>query len=121
MKGALRHLRNGEKILTNQGNEILIDRKNPAHCIIVISDMSLTPDLDLIGIDTINDFVNYTHSYIHLVDLNELKRIVQAATMLVKNGKNISLIQAFDFYLRERFKIAIKKGNLNIEVLLHIR
>lgn len=120
LKGALRHLRNGGKILANQGNEILINRKNPAHCIIVISDMSLTPDINLIGIDTINDFVNYTHSYIHLVDLNELKRIVQAATMLVKNGKNISLIQAFDFYLRERFKIAIKKGNLNIEVLLHI-
>ena len=120
LKGAIRYLRTGGQILTKQGEEIIIDKEKTAHCIIIISDLSLTPDINLININSIKDFSNYTNAYLHLVDLCELKRIVQASTILKKECKNLSLIQIFDFYLRERFKIAKENGNLNINILLSI-
>jgi len=118
LKGCIRHLRNGTQVFTLQGEEIQLERTKPAHCLIIVSDLSLVPIDSLIDINVIKEFMSATNSYLHLVDPSELKRIVQAVSIISSKSKNVSLIQAFDFYLLERAKISIQKGTLNIEVLL---
>ena len=117
LKGGVRHLKNGTKVFSLNGDEIAIERTNPAHCLIIVSDLSLIPKDSLIDINVIKEFMSTTKAYMHLVDPSELKRIVQAANMISAKSRNISIIQAFDFYLLERAKISIQKKTLNIEVL----
>lgn len=117
LKGGIRHLHNGIQVFSKQGNEIQIERTKPAHCIIIVSDLSLIPINSLIDLKVIKDFMRETKSYIHLVDPSELKRIVQAANMIASSNKSITIIKAFDYYLLERAKISIQKETLNIEVL----
>lgn len=118
LKGCMRQLRNGTKVFSLHGEEIKLERAKPAHCIIIVSDLSLIPNDSLIDLNVIKKFMGTTQSYIHLVDPSELKRIIQAANIISSSSRNISLIQAFDYYLLERAKISIQKETLNIEVLL---
>lgn len=120
LKGAVRQLKQGTPIFTKQRELIEIDRTKAAHCIIIVSDLSLVSNDTLIDSNAIKDFITTTNCFIHLIDLCELKRIVQAANMLSSRSEKVSTIQAFDSYLIDREKIAIKKGTLNTQVLLKL-
>lgn len=120
LKGAVRQLKQGTPIYTKQRELIEIDRTKDTHCIIIVSDLSVVSNNCLIDSNAIKDFITTTNCFIHLIDLCELKRIVQAANMLASRSTKHSTIEVFDFYLREREKIAIKEGSLNIHVLLKL-
>ena len=120
LKGAIRQLKLGTPIYSASGNEISVERTIPAHCLIVVSELKLVPKTSIIGLDAIKDFMISTQAYIHLVDPSELMRIVQAADIIFSNSNKISKMEAFDFYLLERAKIALEKETLNIEVILRV-
>lgn len=66
----------------------------------------------------LTDFIKETGGFIHLLDIFELLRIVQAAEMISSRSLNITSIMAFDYYLIERAKKCKEVGTLCIEILL---
>jgi hypothetical protein len=118
LKGAVRQIKLGTCIKTISGETIEIEREKPAHCIILIPDMELISNSENLGLNTIQDFMEKTNSYIHLVDISELVRIVQAASMISSNSKSVTKIMAFDYYLLKRAKIAVNAKTLCVNVLL---
>ena len=118
LKGAVRQLKFGTSIYSTSGNEISVEREKPAHCLIVVSELMLVPKTNIIGLEVMKNFMVSTQAYIHLVDPSELMRIVQAADIISSSSSKVSKIEAFDFYLLERAKMAMEKETLNIGVVL---
>jgi len=88
------------------------------HAIVLIPDLDLIDDPDVVGSRIINEFANATKSYLHLLDISELLRVVQAAEMISAHSLAATRMEAFDGYLIERFRRAIEVGSLRIEILL---
>ena len=59
-----------------------------------------------------------TGGLLHLLDIAELLRIVQAAEIIATRGTKTTPMMAFDYYLMERAKKTLDAGTLCIEVLL---
>jgi hypothetical protein len=59
-----------------------------------------------------------TGGFLHLLDIAELLRIVQAAEIIAARGTKTTPMMAFDYYLVEQFEKAITVGTLCVEVLL---
>ncbi|MFA6187352.1 MAG: hypothetical protein WC770_09135 [Phycisphaerae bacterium] len=118
LKGGIRQLRNGVTVTSTSGFIIDVERTQPVHAIVMVPDLDLIEDRKAFGLSMIEDFFKDTHSFIHLVDIAELLRIVQAAEIIASHGKQTTPMMAFDYYLIERAKKSYDAGTLCIEVLL---
>jgi hypothetical protein len=118
LHGGIRRLKNGTKIVSKDGLELNVERTQPVHGIILIPDLDLIDDHNAYGHELIKDFMENTGGFLHLLDIAELLRIVQAVEMISAHGTNTTHMMAFDFYLMERAKKAYEVGTLCIEVLL---
>ena len=88
------------------------------HGIVLIPDLDLIQDREAYGLTFIKKFMETTNSFLHLLDIAELLRIVQAAEMIAARGTKTTPMMAFDYYLVERAKKTLAAGTLCIEVLL---
>ena len=88
------------------------------HGIVLIPDLDLIEDREAYGLPFIKEFMKATGGFLHLLDIAELLRIVQAAEMIVARGTKTTPMMAFDYYLIERAKKTLMAGTLCIEVLL---
>jgi hypothetical protein len=88
------------------------------HAIILIPDVDLIEDRHAYGLRLIQEFMTATGGFLHLLDIAELLRIVQAAEMIAARGTKTTPMMAFNYYLIERAKKAREAGTLCIEVLL---
>jgi len=104
-------------VTTASGVEIEVTRNQPAHAIILIPEMDLIQDRAALGQSMIKSFMRETGSYIHVLDVSELLRIVQAAEMISSRSEKVTAMMAFDGCLIERAKRADKAGTLCIEIL----
>lgn len=53
---------------------------------------------------------------LHILDVAELLRVVQAA-VIISSKNNVSLMAAFDYYLMERFKRAFAMDRIYFEMI----
>lgn len=118
LKGGIRQIRRGTTVTTTSGSTIDVEREQPAHGIILIPDLGLVTDRTAFGAPMIRDFMKSAGSFIHILDVAELLRVVQAAEIIYSRGKTVTLMMAFDYYLIERAKKAYEVDTLCIEVLL---
>ena len=118
LKGAIRQLKSGVIINSLKGEEINIERNQPLHSIVLIPELDLIQDRKMFGKTLIQDFINSTGGFIHILDLTELLRIVQAAEMISERYPKVTKMMAFDYYLIERAKKASEVGYLGIEMLI---
>lgn len=118
LRGAVRALRSGVPITSQQGHSLCVERERPAHAIVLIPDLELVEDRSAYGIDFMQELMGTTGGFAHLLDVSELLRIVQAAEMIVERSTAITQMMAFDYYLIERAKKSVEAGTLCIEVLL---
>jgi hypothetical protein len=118
LRGGIRQLKAGTPITALSGAPLDVERTQPVHGIILIPDLDLVQDHDAYGLPFIEDFMRATGGFIHLLDVSELLRIVQAAEMIAKRGQRTTPMMAFDYYLMERAKKTLDAGTLCIEVLL---
>jgi len=88
------------------------------HGIVLIPDLDLVENRDAYGLPFIQEFMRSTGGFLHLLDISELLRVVQAAEMIAARGTKTTPMMAFDFYLVERVKKTLAAGTLCIEVLL---
>lgn len=118
LRGAIRRLKGGTPVVSKTGVALDIERTQPMHGVVLVPDFDLIEDRDAYGIPFIKEFMQATGGFLHLLDIAELLRIVQAAEMIAARGTKTTPIMAFDFYLMERVKRTLLAGTLCIEVLL---
>ncbi|MBL8389237.1 MAG: hypothetical protein JNK17_13580 [Hydrogenophaga sp.] len=121
LRGAIRKIKDGAPVTTRSGAPIDVERSQPAHAVVLIPEFGLIEDEANFDPEFIADFMKATGGFIHLLDLAELLRVVQAAEMLSRGSTKITKLMAFDYYLIERAKHAHKAETLCIEVLLHLQ
>lgn len=121
LRGAIRKIKEGVPITTKSGTPIDVERSQPAHAVVLIPEFDLIENKASLGPEFITDFMKATGSFIHLLDLAELLRVVQAAEMLSRGSIKITKLMAFDYYLMERAKHVHDAETLCIEVLLHLQ
>ncbi len=118
LRGGIRRLKDGTPVTSKAGVLLDIERTQPMHGIVLIPDLDLIEDRAAYGLPFIQEFAKATGGFLHLLDIAELLRIVQAAEMIAARGTKTTPVMAFDYYLIERVKKTIKAGTLCIEVLL---
>lgn len=118
LRGGIRRLRDGTLVTSKAGVQLNVERSQPIHAIVLIPDLDLIEDRNAYGIQLIREFMTATGGFLHLLDIAELLRIVQAAEMIAARGTKTTPMMAFDYYLMERAKKTREAGTLCIEVLL---
>lgn len=118
LRGAVRKLQQGAPVFDKSGAQLAVDRTQPVHAIVLVPDFDLIQDPHRYGKQFIADFMQATKGFLHLLDIAELLRVVQAAEMIAKRGTTTTPMMAFDYYLIERAKKTLIADMLSIEVLL---
>jgi hypothetical protein len=120
LRGAARQIQLGMPVFDRSGVELGLNRNQPVHAIVLVPDFDLIEDPGRYGKEFITDFMSGTKGFLHLLDIAELMRVVQAAEMIARRGNSVTQMMAFDYYLVERAKKTLEAGMLSIEVLLSI-
>lgn len=121
LRGGIRRLKEGVPVTTRAGSSIDVERSKPAHAIVLIPEFDLIENQGHYGPAFIVDFMQATGGFIHLLDLAELLRVVQAAEMISRGSETVTPLMAFDYYLMERAKLTHDAGTLCIQVLLRMQ
>lgn len=121
LRGSIRRLKEGAPVTTRTGSPVEVERSKPMHAIVLIPEFDLIENQEQYGLAFIADFMDATGCFIHLLDLAELLRVVQAAEILSIGSKKVTRLMAFDYYLMERAERTRDAGTLCIEVLLRMQ
>jgi len=121
LRGGIRKVKAGTPITDTKGNPVEIERTQPIHAIVLIPDLDLVEDRENYGLQYIHNFMKDTGGFLHLLDIAELLRMVQAAEMIAARGTGTTPIMAFDYYLLERTKMSLKQENLCFGMLLRFQ
>lgn len=121
LRGSIRRLKEGVPVTTRAGSSIDVERSKPAHAVILIPEFDLIENQENYGPAFIADFMEATGGFIHLLDLAELLRVVQAAEMISRGSEKITPLMALDYYLMERAERTRDAGTLCIQVLLRMQ
>lgn len=121
LRGGIRRLKEGVPVTTRAGSSIDVERSKPAHAIVLIPEFALVENQGQYGPAFIADFMEATGGFIHLLDLAELLRVVQAAEMISRGSGKVTPLMAFDYYLMERAERTRDAGTLCIQVLLRMQ
>lgn len=90
LKGGIRQIKGGAFVSSASGSLIDVEREKPAHCIVMVPDLDLIKDLDSSGVQMMHEFMETTGGFIHLLDIVELFRVVQAAQMISSRSDNVT-------------------------------
>lgn len=118
LRGGMRKIKNGIAVTSEEGVVIDVERTRPIHGIVLIPDLDLIRKKDVYGLPLIQEFMDETGGFLHLLDIAELLRVVQAAEMIMARSTNTTLMMAFDYYLIERVKKTMEARTLAIEMLI---
>ena len=118
LRGSIRRLKEGVPVTTCAGSPVNVERSKPTHAIVLIPEFALVENQKHYGPTFIAEFMEATGGFIHMLDLVELLRVVQAAEILSKGSTKVTPLMAFDYYLMERAKRTRDAGTLCIQVLL---
>lgn len=121
LRGSIRRLKDGVPVTTRAGSSIDVERSKPAHAVVLIPEFDLIENKENYGLAFIADFMEATGGFIHLLDLAELLRIIQAAEMISRGSKNVTPLMALDYYLMTRSERTRDAGTLCIQVLLRMQ
>jgi hypothetical protein len=121
LRGSIRRLKDDVPVTSRSGSLVEVERTKPMHAIVLIPEFSLIEDQRRLGPALIAEFMEATGGFIHLLDVAELLRVVQAAEIISRGSSKITPLMAFDYYLMERAKRTNDAGTLCIQVLLRTK
>lgn len=102
--GAVNAFKRNDLILDNNNNEILVDRTQPPHCIVLITELMPSGEWKEIT-ELLIDAIQQTGAFFHILDFCEL------ITLLKQSSGNPRLI---DYNLMERCKLCLEKRSIFI-------
>jgi hypothetical protein len=118
LRGGIRSLRSGITVTNSAAKPIDIERTKAMHAIVLVPDLTLIESPKDYGRQFIAEFIKETGSFLHILDIAELLRVVQAAEMIAKRSTTLTPIMAFDYYLLQRAEKAMESGSLCLQILL---
>ncbi len=121
LRGSIRRLKDGAPVSTRAGSSIDVERVKPAHAVVLIPEFDLIENQENYGLAFITEFMEATGGFIHLLDLAELLRVVQAAEMISRGSEKVTPLMALDYYLMERAERTRDAKTLCIQVLLRMQ
>ena len=102
--GAAKAFKCGDSLFDDKGNEIIVDRSHPPHCIILITELMFSGNWDHI-INNMIEAMEETGAFFHLLDLREF-------TILLK--KTSGKPEVIDYNLMQRCKLFTDKKSVFI-------
>jgi hypothetical protein len=121
LPGACRNIKRGLRITNPRGEEVIVERSLPIHCVVLVPDLGLLDESDGLGGDFVKDFLKENGAYLHLLDPDALLRSVQHAYMFSKKSKvGMPPIMGFDGALMLRWEEAIKHATPHIDLLMRM-
>lgn len=118
LQGGIRELKLGAVVTSAAGETIDVERSQPFHAIVLVPELDLVDDeAGSINVSTVS-FMKKTGAFLHLLDVAELLRMVQAAEIVASKGKQITLMMALDYYLLSRAEKAAEAKTLRFSMLL---
>jgi len=102
--GATNAFKRGDIILDNANKAIVVDRSQPPHCIVLITELITSGDWNEIA-ELLIDAVQQTGAFFHIIDFREF------ITLLKQSNGDPKLI---DYNLMERCKICLEKRSVLI-------
>lgn len=118
LTGAVRSLTSNLPVLDETGNELKVARTQPVHAIVLVPDLELLANNDAPEFGTLKAFAQGTGGYLHILDIAELLRVIQAAQTLVRYSESSRVIDVFDAYLKQRFILAQENNCAIFNMLL---
>jgi hypothetical protein len=118
LRGGVRRIKDGTPIVNKEGVQLEVERTQPVHAIVMVPDLELITDQSAYSRPLIKEFMARTGGFLHMLDVAELLRVVQAAEMIAERSTSVTPMMAFDYYLMERTKQALKANTLCVRVLL---
>lgn len=120
LRGGIRSLKRNCLITDEDGTELEVEREQPIHAIILVPDLLLLSDAKQFGGEFLRKFTGNTSSFLQILDLAELLRMVQAAEIMEREGSIVTRMMCFDSHLFQRFEVAVKQETPNFGFLLRI-
>ncbi|GIF16611.1 hypothetical protein Ate01nite_66430 [Actinoplanes teichomyceticus] len=103
LAGAVRSARRGLPVSDESGRGVEVSVDQPPHLIVLVPDLSLLSGATQFGSSFFAQFSEKNRAFFHILDPTELLRVVQAAEMIAKAGREpVTKMEAFDFYLMKR-------------------
>jgi hypothetical protein len=117
LSGGLKNLRRGLRITDQKGNDISVERKALPHVIVLMPDLTLLHDATEFGGEFFMEKCLECEAFFHILDPGQLLRVVQAAGMIARRSKSVTLLMAFDHLLMERAKRSWKLQTPDFDVI----
>ncbi len=102
--GATKVFKNGELITNQRGQELIISRRNPPHCIILVTELLIFDDYSEI-VDQLLQAIYKTGAYFHILDLRELISLLKGSS---------GDARLLDYNLIKRFEFLVKNKTIYI-------
>ncbi len=102
--GATKVFKNGEIITNQRGQELIISRRNPPHCIILVTELLIFDDYSEI-VDQLLQAIYKTGAYFHILDLRELISLLKGSS---------GDARLLDYNLINRFEFLVKNKTIYI-------
>lgn len=120
LKGGINNIRRGVDITDQSGEKISINKRSPAHLIVLIPDLSLLEGQKEFGGKLLKEVTRESGALFQILDPTALLRLMQGANMIHEQSadENITPLVAFDYLLSERFKAATEREDANFDVLI---
>jgi hypothetical protein len=109
LTGAWQRVVRGIPVTTGKGNDVPLTRNQPAHCLIVVPDLSLLDDATGLGGHRVREFRATTQCFLHLLDLAQLRNTVLNAHSIARQSKQTSPIMVFDGILLKRWEFSLEQ------------
>ncbi len=118
LRGAIRKLKQGVSVQSAEGKNIEVESNYPMHAIVLIPELDLVENCGNVGLEAMYLFADDTDSFLHVLDIAELLRVVQASEIIASYNEKVTPMMAFDYYLTKRWEYCVKAETLLIRMLL---
>lgn len=108
LTGAAKAFLKGAKIYNSQGNEIIVDRTIPPHCIILITELMNSGNWDTI-VNHLIEAMKSTGAFFSVIDLQELMTILKLCSGDPK---------LIDYNLMKRCELSVKKKSIHVRTAM---
>jgi hypothetical protein len=116
--GGIKNVRQGLCVTDATGKVIKVERTKPAHLIVLVPELSVLNDTTEFNATFYSDAMKASGGFLHILDVCELLRVIQAAQAIASRGKTTAPLMALDYYLVKRAEQFMTIGQPNFEVLL---
>ena len=117
LAGGIKNIRRHYRVTDLSGETVEVNSTHAPHVIVLVPDLSLLTRETGYGRDYFVRIIRETQAFFHILDLTELVRMVQAAEMIVEDNPELTAIEAFDWYLMERAKVATQEDTPHFSML----